>query len=134
MNAKRILPWENWDEGHWEAETKVEDYHVQHHDYRDDTAGYEAYCGNDWPRELGVFDTPGQAIDACEADYIARCTEFLRVAGPGECVVKVEDVADTATFMLATKKGAGIIRDGVLVTPDYIRERLTAAIDAAKGE
>ena len=92
MDKARVLKWEHWDEDLWTADTTVDAYNVQQHDYRDGSTKYEASCNNEWPRDIGAFDTPDAAMDACEADYIARCSEFLRVAGPGECVVKAADL------------------------------------------
>ena len=90
MDKVRVLRWEHWDEDLWTADTTVDAYNVQQHDYRDGSTKYEASCGNEWPRDIGAFDTPDEAITACETDYIARCSEFLRVAGPGECVVNAQ--------------------------------------------
>jgi hypothetical protein len=72
---------------------------------------------------IGYFDTAAAAMDACEADYIERCSEFLRVAWPGECVVKVKDLK----VVLDDYRAADLF-DG------DVADRLTAAIDAATGE
>jgi len=74
---------------------------------------------------IGYFDTAAAAIDACEADYIERCSEFLRVAGPGECVVMVDDL-----IALLSMHNVGACCGDI----DKIVERLTAAIDAAGKE
>jgi hypothetical protein len=91
MEGKRLLKWEHYDEDQWTAETKIQDYHVQQQDYRDGTTKYEASYGNEWPCDLGAFDTPEHAIDACEQDYIARCTELLTAYTPATHVVLSRD-------------------------------------------
>jgi hypothetical protein len=70
----------------------------------------------------GVDGIPATEQDA-EADYIARCSEFLRVAGPGECVVDEDDLARCVNMAVTCPD------------PDqYVIDRLTAAIDAARKE
>lgn len=75
------------------------------------------------------------ALDACEADYLARCTEFLRLAGPGEVVVAGEDVARLVRLALASCPERARVGSCESCKPtDCEIHRITAAIDAAKGE
>jgi hypothetical protein len=113
----------------------VDAYNVQQHDYRDGSTKYEASCGNEWPRDIGAFDTPDAAMDACEADYIARCSEFLRVAGPGEVVVKVEDIRAVEHALNEYRTAEENSGKPYPRTPDWMfpLRGLTAAIDAAGG-
>lgn len=127
---KRILPWED-DDWNWSVRTRCGDLSVVRDDEHNEWLAKWIYVDDD--DTIGRYPDAESAIDACESAYLARCTEFLKLAGPGEVVVSVKDAADAATFMLAAKKGAGIVRDGMLVTPDCIRARLSAAIDAARG-
>jgi hypothetical protein len=83
---------------------------------------------------IGAFDTAAAAMDACEADYIARCSEFVRVAGPGECVVKTGLLENIVADL----------RDRCSLSDEFCANRcsgkychvkdLTAAIDAASKE
>jgi len=83
--------------------------------------GHWRLAGGQWSGQVsdGNLST---AQDLCETDYIARCSEFLRVAGPGECVVRVEDLK----VVLDDYRAADLF-DG------DVADRLTAAIDAAGG-
>jgi len=122
MDKVRMLKWEyNPIACEWHAETKF--------------VTYKAYDEGYWYADGlddGYADTAAAAMDACETDYIARCSEFLRVAGPGECVVKVEDVIEARRILtnLRQRYGSNIHREPV----DDLIESLTAAIDAARKE
>jgi hypothetical protein len=93
--------------------------------------GHWRLAGGQWSGQVSDGDL-SSAQDICEADYIARCSEFLRVAGPGECVVKVEDVIEARRILtnLRQRYGSNIHREPV----DDLIESLTAAIDAARKE
>lgn len=135
----RLLPWSHYDEDHWDAETKVEAYCVQQHDYRDGTTAYEASCGNEWPRDLGVFNTPDAAMTACESDYLARCTEFLRVAGAGEIIVTRAAVYPIVKVVCGGCGFAGSMSNPRCAQDCFYRplydqfKAQTAAIDVAGG-
>jgi len=86
--------------------------------------GHWRLAGGQWSGQVsdGNLST---AQDLCESDYIERCSEFLRVAGPGECVVMVDDL-----IALLSIHNVGACCGDI----DKIVERLTAAIDAASKE
>jgi len=85
---------------------------------------------HDGPRDLN------SAIAACEADYIERCSEFLRVAGPGECVVKVADILAVERALNKYRTAEENSGKPYPRTPDWMfpLRGLTAAIDAARKE
>ena len=114
MDKVRVLKWEPDSDGWWKAVTLNGTWWA--HD-----EGHWRLAGGQWSGQVsdGNLST---AQDLCESDYIARCSEFLRVAGPGECVVKV------AHLEIAVNE----LRD--LCGPDCSSvAKLTAAIDAAGG-
>ena len=131
MNGKRILPWEakDFDRG-YQVDTQIVSYTVLPH-----AQWFVAWASVGVSRDrLGsFFDNADAAMDACEADYLARCTEFLRLAGPGECVVSVKHLRVVANTRSQSKRCSceecTAIRE--LITE---MESQTAAIDAAKGE
>ena len=120
MESKRVLKWID-DDWNFSVETRIGILSCVRDD--DEKDWHAKWIFDDIDDSIGYFDTAAAAIDACEADYIARCSEFLRVAGPGECVVKAADL-ETAVNEL---------RD--LCGPDCTSvAKLTAAIDAAGKE
>jgi len=89
MNGKRILPWED-DDWNWRVETRIGNISIVRDEESGEWSAQWVYDdADDW---IGDYPDVESAITACEADYIARCSEFLRVAGPGECVVKAADL------------------------------------------
>ena len=120
MDKIRVLKWID-DDWNFSVETRIGILSCVRDD--DEKDWHAKWIFDDIDDSIGYFDTAAAAIDACEADYIARCSEFLRVAGPGECVVKAADL-ETAVNEL---------RD--LCGPDCTSvAKLTAAIDAAGKE
>ena len=118
-DTKRILPWEFRDNAHNVAQaiTKVDLYWIHPKEGK-----FMACIDDEVLNSISTHDTLEAALDACEADYVERCSEFLRVAGPGECVVKV------AHLEIAVNE----LRD--LCGPDCSSvAKLTAVIDAARG-
>ena len=128
MDKVRVLKWEHnvYGDDSWVAQTKFNAYVIDlvRGKYRLDAAYY-----------IQEFDTLEQAQDGAEADYIARCSEFLRVAGPGECVVKVDQLIEVVAAACEACNKAGVCPciHGVPMTC-CVCASLTAAIDAAKGE
>jgi len=108
-----VLRWEQDLNGWWKAVTLNGIWWA--HD-----EGHWRLAGGQWSGQVsdGNLST---AQDLCETDYIARCSEFLRVAWPGECVVKVKDLK----VVLDDYRAADLF-DG------DVADRLTAAIDAIK--
>ena len=127
MDGKRVLRWEQDLNGWWKAVTKNGTWYA--HD-----EGHWRLAGGQWSGQVsdGNLST-AQAI--CESDYIARCSEFLRVAGPGECVVKVDQLIEVVAAACEACNKAGVCPciHGVPMTC-CVCASLTAAIDAAKGE
>ena len=104
MDKVRVLRWVD-DDWNFSVETRIGILSCVRND--DDYKGWHAkWIFDDTDDSIGYFDTAAAAMDACEADYIARCSEFLRVAGPGECVVKVEDVL-AVDWMFLYRRGRG---------------------------
>jgi len=124
MDKVRALKWGyNPIAFEWYAETKF--------------VTYKAYDDGYWYTDGlddGHLADADAAMDACEKDYIARCSEFLRVAGPGECVVKVDQLIEVVAAACKTCNKAGIC-PGVHMLPMTccVCASLTAAIDAAGG-
>ena len=136
MNAKRILPWED-DGNESYAGTDIGEYQI----YFDFEFGWGATfdndCSLDFPNGENSLDV---AKSVCEADYVARCTEFLRLAGPGEVVVKVED-AKLCQDQIRCRQSDLLVEQPVsemvwaeLEFTTGLLNRLTAAIDAASKE
>lgn len=74
------------------------------------------------------------AMDACEADYIARCSEFLRVAGPGECVVNAQYLRSLVDATCKdTCQAYESTQECETCWVELLRRDATAAIDAAGG-
>ena len=118
MDKVRVLKWID-DDWNFSVETRIGILSCVRDD--DEKDWHAKWIFDDIDDSIGYFDTAAAAMDACEADYIERCSEFLRVAGPGECVVKAADL-ETAVNEL---------RD--LCGPDCTSvAKLTAAIDAIK--
>lgn len=141
MDGKRILPWEKKFCGYYvdeavEVQTVIASYCCLRSGNKT-TAWRTVGISND---PIGhTFPTLNAAMDACESDYIARCTEFLRLAGPGECVVAIRDLKtviddceENNTYFDVGEndrfwtKGTEHVEDACL--------GLTAAIDAASKE
>jgi len=82
VDKVRVLRWKPDLDGWWKAVTLNGTWWAH-----DD--GHWRLAGGQWSGQVsdGNLST-AQAI--CESDYIARCSEFLRVAGPGECVVNAQ--------------------------------------------
>jgi len=118
VDKVRVLKWID-DDWNFSVETRIGILSCVRDD--DEKDWHAKWIFDDIDDSIGYFDTAAAAMDACEADYIERCSEFLRVAGPGECVVKAADL-ETAVNEL---------RD--LCGPDCTSvAKLTAAIDAIK--
>ena len=116
-----VLKWESNDENDYTlAETMQGEYMV----CELNGGGWDCMF-RDWQLDSKIYETKQAAMDACEVHYIARCTEFLRVAGPGECVVGVKLLQD-AREMIRHSGCKCPVCEGVCTN-------LTAAIDAAKG-
>ncbi len=94
-DTKRILPWEFRDNAHNVAQaiTKVELYWIHPKEGK-----FMACIDDEVLNSISTHDTLDAAMDACEADYIARCSEFLRVAGPGQVVVEIADAEALTEF------------------------------------
>lgn len=122
-DTKRILPWED-DDWNWSVETQCGDLHV----VQDDESGEwnAKWVYPDCDDSLGWFPDAESGMDACESAYISRCTEFLHVAGVGECVVGVKLLQD-AREMIRHSGCKCPVCEGVCTN-------LTAAIDAASKE
>jgi hypothetical protein len=142
MDTKRILPWRGDDRRFYSehvcmaAKTDIGSYGII-----DDTECGEKFAWMleearwEYSKMYGLADTLDAAMDACEADYLARCTEFLRLAGPGEVVVAGEDVARLVRLALASCPERARVGSCESCKPtDCEIHRITAAIDAAKGE
>jgi hypothetical protein len=120
MNGKRILPWE--DDGNDSfAGTTIGEYEIMF--------DYEYGWGATFNGKLLEFPNGENSLDVvksvCESDYISRCTEFLKLAGPGECVVNAIDLEG---LLAMYQKGTRY------ADSDEIVQRLSAAIDAASEE
>ena len=89
--------------------------------------GHWRLAGGQWSGQVsdGNLST---AQDVWETDYIARCSEFLRAAGPGQVVVQAEDLTRIVTWF------RGDARTVPHADMDATLGRFKAAIDAAGGE
>jgi len=96
MAEKRILPWKEYANkliGEWQAKTKIGWYKT-----------HRGVCGIRWDLLAGqgyacpggYADTYDLAMDAAEADYLDRVTEFVPVLKPGQVGISRED-AETIT-------------------------------------
>ncbi len=125
MDKVRVLKWELYDNPHniAEAYTMIDNYWIHPKDGQ-----FLACIDDEVLVSIGAFDTAAAAMDACEADYIERCSEFLRVAGPGQVVVQAEDLTRIVTWF------RGDARTVPHADMDATLGRFKAAIDAAGGE
>ncbi len=122
----RILPWED-DDWNWSVKTKIGDLSVVRDDESGEWLAKWVYFDDD--DTIGRFANAELAMDACEADYIARCTEFLKLAGPGECVVDVKHLEFARVWFRVFRK----TRIDWTIEADHDADRaFAAAIDAAK--
>ena len=120
MDKVRVLKWKPDLNGWWKAVTLNGTWYA--HD-----EGHWRLAGGQWSGQVsdGNLST---AQDLCESDYIARCSEFLRVAGPGEVVISIE----TANSCMAALDDPQRKKTNPGDPTAY--GNLTAAIDAAGGE
>lgn len=144
-DKKRILP--------WKKETDDEKYQWLNGDISEDGfractmwSDYIAYPrldgnwgwahlvadGEYWDAN-GVCEHADAALDACEKDYTSRCTEFLRVAGPGEVVVPIKVAIDAHDTAISSRHFWVKFAD-MLARFDNAINGLSAAIDAASKE
>lgn len=118
-----VLKWESNDENDYVwAETMQGEYMV----CELNGGGWDCMF-RDWQLDSKIYETKQAAMDACESDYIARCTEFLRLAGPGEVIISIE----TAKSCMAALDDPQRKKTNPGDPTAY--GNLTAAIDAAKG-
>jgi hypothetical protein len=128
MNGKRILPWE--DDGNDSfAGTTIGEYEIMF--------DYEYGWGATFNGKLLEFPNGENSLDVvksvCESDYISRCTEFLKLAGPGEVVVPIKVAIDAHDTAISSRHFWVKFAD-MLARFDNAINGLSAAIDAAKGE
>ena len=90
MDKVRVLRWETDINGWWKAVTLNGTWWA--HD-----EGHWRLAGGQWSGQVSDGDL-STAQDWCESDYIARCSEFLRVAGPGQVVVEIADAEALTEF------------------------------------
>jgi hypothetical protein len=128
-DTKRILSWED-DGNESYAGTDIGEYQI----YFDFEFGWGATFDNDcildFPNGENSLDV---AKSVCEADYVARCTEFLRVAGPGEVVVPIKVAIDAHDTAISSRHFWVKFAD-MLARFDNAINGLSAAIDAASKE
>ena len=123
---RRYLPWQDGKPGTLsikELNTEIGCFYVGQ-----GKVGFDARFGDDdryWTFEADL-ETIEDAIAVCEQEYIALCTEFLRLAGPGQVVVGVKLLRD-AREMIRHSGCKCPVCEGVCTN-------LTAAIDAASKE
>ena len=89
-DTKRILPWEFRDNAHNVAQaiTKVDLYWIHPKEGK-----FMACIDDEVLNSISTHDTLDAAMDACEADYISRCTEFLTLYNPATHVVVSREAA-----------------------------------------
>jgi hypothetical protein len=133
MNAKRILPWKEADEHFYRAhvcmiaETSIGAYAIiDRGKYVNKFAWMLEEVEWEYSKVYRYVDTIDAAIDACEADYVARCTEFLTLYDPATHVVVSREMAKTALVMLS---GSG---DVLSFDRDDAETELRAALEVGK--
>jgi len=139
VDKVRVLKWID-DDWNFSVETRIgilscvldDDYKAWHAKWIFDDA---KWIFDDADDSLGYFDTAAAAMDACESDYIARCSEFLRVAGPGECVVNAQYLRSLVDATCKdTCQAYESTQECETCWVELLRRDATAAIDAAGGE
>jgi hypothetical protein len=140
MNAKRILPWKEADEHFYRAhvcmiaETSIGAYAIiDRGKYVNKFAWILEEAEWEYSKVYRYVDTIDAAMDACEADYIERCSEFLRVAGLGDVVVPIKVAIDAHDTVISSRHFWVKFAD-MLARFDNAINGLSAAIDAASKE
>jgi len=93
MNAKRILKWrEHKEDMQWTASASTGSYMIICW-IRGTFSAFRTVTASN--AHIGVPEhyTLDAAIDACEADYLSRCTEFLTLYNPATHVVVSREAA-----------------------------------------
>jgi hypothetical protein len=133
MNAKRILPWKEADEHFYRAhvcmiaETSIGAYAIiDRGKYVNKFAWILEEAEWEYSKVYRYVDTIDAAMDACEADYLSRCTEFLSLYDPSTHVVVSREMAKTALVMLS---GSG---DVLSFDRDDAETELRAALEVGK--
>jgi hypothetical protein len=133
MNAKRILPWKEADEHFYRAhvcmiaETSIGAYAIiDRGKYVNKFAWILEEAEWEYSKVYRYVDTIDAAMDACEADYLSRCTEFLSLYDPSTHVVVSRERAKTALVMLS---GSG---DVLSFDRDDAETELRAALEVGK--
>jgi hypothetical protein len=87
MEAKRVLKWGDY-YGQPELDTKIATYRVEKDGGKFRSVRIRWFDTMDDAEDVGgLFDTSDAAMDACEQDYAALCTEFLHLYNPATHVV-----------------------------------------------
>ena len=135
-----VLKWESNDENDYVwAETMQGEYMV----CELNGGGWDCMF-RDWQLDSKIYETKQAAMDACEADYISRCTERLELVRPGNVQIPAEMFAKLAESWCGVCEEEGLgdcktcdlhaLKNGLPIVPTRILADDEAAVKRETAE